>query len=98
MAHGMWGWQKLVPSSAFRIPQDHQAVVIMTGWVLVALIGLCYFSFPALVLFGTKSLSAVSRFSFPFHYSCLFFVLKTTRLKMKWTLFEPLRLQGSSWR
>jgi len=55
MAHGMWGWQKLVPSSAFRIPQDHQAVVIMTGWILVALIGLCYFSFPALVLFGNKA-------------------------------------------
>jgi len=46
LLHACWGWAKLVPSTAFKIPKHHQARVVIMGYAIMAFIALCYFSFP----------------------------------------------------
>lgn len=46
MGHMVWGWQKVVPSNAFAIPKAQVKRVTWYGWIWMALVALCYFSFP----------------------------------------------------
>jgi len=46
LVHACWGWAKLVPSSAFKIPKPHQYRVTIMGYCIMFVIALCYYSFP----------------------------------------------------
>jgi hypothetical protein len=51
LAHGYWGWKKLVPAPAFRIPKGHVQRVINLGHGIFAFVALCYLSFPTYCYF-----------------------------------------------
>ncbi|CAD7970270.1 unnamed protein product [Amoebophrya sp. A120] len=51
LMHACWGWQKVVPSSLFKIPKGHHKRVTNMGYVIMACIALCYFSFPLYCFF-----------------------------------------------
>merc|ERR1712139_268548 len=46
MAHYVWGWEKVVPSSQLGIPKSHQGTVKLLGKAIGLFVGLCYISFP----------------------------------------------------
>jgi len=54
LLHACWGWQKVVPSSLFKIPKGHHKRVITMGWIIMACIAACYFSFPLYCFFGSE--------------------------------------------
>lgn len=51
LLHGAWGWAKVVPSTMMNIPKGHHKRVTYVGYILVAMIAACYFSFPIYCLF-----------------------------------------------
>lgn len=53
LLHACWGWAKVVPSSAFKIPKGHHKRVITMGYAIFAFLALCYFSFPLYCFFGS---------------------------------------------
>jgi len=46
MAHYVWGWDKVVPSSQLGIPKQHQGMVKLFGKAIGLFVGLCYLAFP----------------------------------------------------
>jgi hypothetical protein len=61
LAHVLWGWAKLVGSTAFHIPKAHQARVTNIGAVIFSFIAFCYFSFPTYCYFVGMSPGALGQ-------------------------------------
>jgi len=55
VAHYVWGWEKVVPSSQLGIAKAHQATVKLMGKAIGIFVGLCYISFPLYAHFVAPS-------------------------------------------
>merc|ERR1712013_40031 len=49
VSHACLGWQKLTLAPSFGVPKRHQGIVALIGYLIFAVIGLIYISFPVFV-------------------------------------------------